>query len=125
MVSEQIISANPGLSQQEVLQRRGQGLGNDHTIKTGRTYWQIARANLFTLFNNILFVIALALISMGRVSDAFTSVGIGLVNALISTLQEIRAKQQLDQIALPNEVAPELHQGVVFLTLLRSLVHSG
>ncbi|MCB0097000.1 MAG: hypothetical protein KDE46_14825, partial [Caldilineaceae bacterium] len=100
MVSEQIISANPGLSQQEVLQRRSQGLGNDNTIKTGRTYWQIARTNLFTLFNNILFVIALALISMGRVSDAFTSVGIGLVNALISTLQEIRAKRQLDRISL-------------------------
>lgn len=89
-----------GLSQQEVLQRRAQGLGNDHTIKTGRTYWQIAQANLFTLFNNILFVIALALIAMGRVSDAFTSVGIGLVNALISTLQEIRAKRQLDRISL-------------------------
>jgi cation-transporting ATPase E len=37
---------------------------------------------------------------LGRYSDALTSVGLGLVNALISTVQEIRAKRQLDQIAL-------------------------
>ena len=37
---------------------------------------------------------------MGRVNDAITSVGIGLVNACISTIQEIRAKRQLDQISL-------------------------
>lgn len=89
-----------GLTEQEVSSKRAQGLGNDINLKTGRTYWEIARSNLFTLFNNILFVIGIALISMGRINDAFTSVGIGLVNALISTLQEIRAKRQLDQISL-------------------------
>ena len=51
---------------------------------------------------NILFTIAVALVALGRYSDALTSVGLGLVNALISTVQEIRAKRQLDQIALVN-----------------------
>ncbi len=37
---------------------------------------------------------------MGRYYDAATSVGIGLVNALIGTAQEVRAKRQLDRIAL-------------------------
>jgi cation-transporting ATPase E len=41
-------------------------------------------------------------VSLGRYSDALTSVGLGLINALISTVQEIRAKRQLDQIALVN-----------------------
>jgi cation-transporting ATPase E len=41
-------------------------------------------------------------VALGRYSDALTSVGLGLINALISTVQEIRAKRQLDQIALVN-----------------------
>lgn len=89
-----------GLTTQEVQAKRTQGLGNNVEQKSGRSYWDIVRANLFTLFNNILFVIGAALIAMGRINDAFTSVGIGLVNAFISTLQEIRAKRQLDQISL-------------------------
>jgi cation-transporting ATPase E len=89
-----------GLTESEVQTRRKQGLGNNTAIRPSRSYWDIARANLFTFFNNILFVIGAALIALGRYTDALTSVGLGLVNALISTLQEIRAKRQLDQIAL-------------------------
>lgn len=89
-----------GLTEREVSIRRQRGEGNDAGIRPSRSYWDIARANLFTLFNNILFTIGLALIALGRVSDALTSLGLGLVNALISTVQEIRAKRQLDRIAL-------------------------
>lgn len=91
-----------GLTESEVQARRKQGLGNDTATGPSRSYWDIAQANLFTLFNNILFILGVALISLGRYSDALTSVGLGLVNALISTFQEIRAKRQLDQIALVN-----------------------
>ena len=89
-----------GLSEREAAQRRVQGLGNNVDTGSSRSYWDIARANIFTFFNNILFVIGAALIAMGRTSDAITSVGIGIVNAIISTIQEIRAKQQLDAIAV-------------------------
>ncbi|MGB1252587.1 MAG: HAD-IC family P-type ATPase, partial [Candidatus Promineifilaceae bacterium] len=89
-----------GLSEQEAVQRRTQGLGNDVDTGTSRTLWDIARANIFTFFNNILFVIGIALISLGQTTDAITSVGIGIVNAIISTIQEIRAKKQLDAIAV-------------------------
>lgn len=89
-----------GLTEQQAQAKRAQGLGNNVDQSSGRSYWDIARANLFTLFNNILFVIGVALIAMGRVNDAITSVGLGLVNACISTIQEIRAKRQLDQISL-------------------------
>ena len=95
-----IIQSIQGLTEQQAQAKRAQGLGNNVDQSSGRSYWDIARANLFTLFNNILFVIGIALISMGRVNDAITSVGIGLVNACISTIQEIRAKRQLDQISL-------------------------
>lgn len=89
-----------GLSEQEAQNRRKQGLGNDTNNRSSRSYWDIARANLFTFFNNILFAIGVALIALGRYNDALTSVGLGLINALISTVQEIRAKRQLDRIAL-------------------------
>lgn len=91
-----------GLTNQEVEQRRQNGQGNNIRLGTSRSYWNIARANLFTFFNNILFVIGVALIAMGQTLDAFTSVGLGLVIAVIGTLQEIRAKRQLEQIALLN-----------------------
>lgn len=89
-----------GLTEGEARDRHRSGQGNNTSIRSGRSYWDIARANLFTLFNNILFTIGVALIAVGRVNDAITSVGLGLVNALISTVQEIRAKRQLDGIAL-------------------------
>jgi cation-transporting ATPase E len=89
-----------GLTESEAQARRKQGLGNEGMTGSSRSYWDIARANLFTLFNNILFTIGVALIALGRYSDALTSVGLGLINALISTAQEIRAKRQLDRIAL-------------------------
>lgn len=91
-----------GLTEREAQTRRQRGEGNDTGLAPSRSYWDIARANLFTLFNNILFVIGVALIALGRYNDAITSVGLGLVNACISTIQEIRAKRQLDQIALVN-----------------------
>ena len=89
-----------GLTESEARERRERGLGNDADVRTGRSYWDIARANLFTTYNNILFAIGVALVALGRYYDAATSVGIGLVNALIGTAQEIRAKRQLDRIAL-------------------------
>src|SRR3712207_2637691 len=91
-----------GLTDQEVRARRARGEGNDTGIRPSRSYWDIARTNLFTFFNNILFTIGVALVALGRYNDALTSVGLGLINALISTVQEIRAKRQLDQIALVN-----------------------
>src|SRR5919202_806798 len=91
-----------GLTESEARARRQRGEGNNSGARTGRSYWDIVRTNLFSLFNNILFAIGVALIALGRYNDALTSVGLGLINALISTVQEIRAKRQLDRIALIN-----------------------
>ena len=91
-----------GLSEAEAGARRARGEGNDYRAATSRSYLAIARANLFTFFNNILFAIGAALIVLGEINDALTSVGLGLVNAVISTVQELRAKRQLDRIALLN-----------------------
>ena len=89
-----------GLTESEVLARRANGEGNDVDQSGSRTYLDIIRANLFTFFNNILYIIGILLIVLGQTNDAIFSVGLGILNAIISTIQEVRSKRQLDQIAL-------------------------
>ncbi|MCU0482171.1 MAG: HAD-IC family P-type ATPase, partial [Anaerolineae bacterium] len=48
----------------------------------------------------ILFVIGAVMIAIGRWGDAFVSVGLIALNVVIGVFQEIRAKRQLDAIAL-------------------------
>jgi hypothetical protein len=60
---------------------------------------EILRTNV-SFFNIILFVIGAALTAMSRYSDALVSVGLGLINAVISAAQEIRAKRKLDRLQL-------------------------
>jgi cation-transporting P-type ATPase E len=91
-----------GLSQAEVRDRQARGETNAASFNTGRSAWDIIRANLFNLFNNTLYTIGIALIALGQYYDAFTSVGLALINALIGTVQELRAKRQLDRISLLN-----------------------
>ena len=77
-----------GLTDEEAAARRARGEGNDFEVGTSRGYLDIVRSNLFSLFNNLLFVIGAALIALGRYYDAMTSVGLGLVNAVISTARK-------------------------------------
>jgi cation-transporting P-type ATPase E len=89
-----------GLSEPEVNDRRAKGLGNSALPPTGRTYTQIVRENVFTFINIVIFVLAVALVLVGRGSDAVVSVGVISLNIAVSVVQEIRAKRMLDQIAL-------------------------
>ncbi|MCB0137940.1 MAG: hypothetical protein KDD75_22740, partial [Caldilineaceae bacterium] len=89
-----------GLGEEEAARRRAQGFGNDAQVKTGRTYGQIVRDNLFTFFNVVLFGLAAVLLVLGSPRDAFFTGAIALLNAVIATIQEVRAKRKLDAIAL-------------------------
>jgi len=87
-----------GLSAAEAEDRLRRGEGNEAVSASERTYRRILRTNVFNLYNSILFAIGLALLALGRYNDAVISVGIGLLNAVISAGQEIRAKRQLDRL---------------------------
>jgi cation-transporting P-type ATPase E len=87
-----------GLSSSEAEARQRRGEGNRAVSASSRTYTRILRTNVFNFYNSILFVIGGALLALGRYSDAFISVSIGLLNAVISAVQEIRAKRQLDRL---------------------------
>ena len=93
-------AAPEGLSQQEAEARRRRGEGNVAVNRSSRSYAQILRTNVFSFFNLVLFAIGGALLTLGRVNDAVVRVGLGLVHAAISAVQEIRAKRKLDRLQL-------------------------
>jgi cation-transporting ATPase E len=97
-------TASPtGLTSAEVEARRRAGEANAPVAGTSRTYATILRTNVFSFYNTILFVIGAVLLALGRYNDAFVSVGLGLVNAVISAGQEIRAKRKLDGLQLLDQ----------------------
>ncbi|NIM96435.1 MAG: HAD-IC family P-type ATPase [Anaerolineales bacterium] len=89
-----------GLTEDEVLARRKRGEGNDVHLPTSRSYASIIRQNLFSFINIVLFAIGIVLVLVGRAEDAVVSVVIILLNVILGLYQEIRAKRQLDRIAL-------------------------
>ena len=101
-----------GLTTVEADVRRRRGEANSPVAGTSRSYAAILRRGVFSFFNVILFVIGIALLALGRYSDALISVGLGLINALISAGQEIRAKRKLDRLQLLDEApVPALRDG--------------
>jgi cation-transporting ATPase E len=89
-----------GLTAREAEDRRRRGERNVAVGRSSRSYARILRTNVFSFYNTILFVIGGALLALGRYNDAFVSVGLGLVNAALSAVQEIRAKRKLDRLQL-------------------------
>ncbi len=89
-----------GLSEREVRERQARGQVNRVPIIATRSYVQILRENVFTFINNCLFALGLVLLLLGRPFDALIGAGVVLINAIASSAQEVRAKQQLDRIAL-------------------------
>ena len=73
-----------GLTTEEVARRQAAGLSNAVALPTSRTYRQILRENVFTFINNVLFLLGLALVALGRPGDAIISVGVILVNVVVA-----------------------------------------
>jgi cation-transporting ATPase E len=115
----------PGLSQREADARRRGGEANVAVTGSSRSYTMILRTNVFSFYNSILFVIGGALLVLGRFNDAFVSVGLGLVNAVISSLQELRAKRKLDRLQLLNRAVVRVVRDGRDVELLPELVVRG
>ena len=89
-----------GLTEDEAKARRARGLGNTAPPGTTRTYVEIVRENVFQFVNNVLFILAAALVIVERPFDAFVSLAVIGTNIVVGIVQEVRAKQTLDEIAL-------------------------
>jgi cation-transporting ATPase E len=94
------VFATQGLAAAEVEQRRAQGLTNTVPAKSSRPLTRILRDNLLSITNVILFMVMIVLIVIGEADDALVTGGAVLVNVIVGIFQEIRAKRQLDRIAL-------------------------
>ncbi len=95
-----------GLSGAEVDERVGSGLVNQLPDAPSRTFTQILRANVFTRFNALMTTLAAIIVLVGSPKDALFF-GVVISNTLIGTIQELRAKQSLDRLAVLS--APRAH----------------
>ncbi len=83
----------------EVADRARRGLRNVTTDDNRRTFADIVRANLFTRFNAILGSLLLVVLLTGEYRDALFGIVL-VVNALVGIVQETRAMQTLDRLAV-------------------------
>ena len=113
--AEAIVAGTPatGLTEAEATARRAAGRGNTAPPATGRTYAQIVRENVFTFINDVIFVLGVLLVIVGRPLDALVSLGVIGVNIAVSVVQEVRAKRTLDRIALLTRPMAALVRGGV------------
>jgi len=98
--SSELLQGFTGLTNQQVIDRRNAGQGNNVAIQTSRTYWDIVRENLLTFINIVFLVLGLILISLGSYGDAFLVVVVLFGGVVVSVCQELWAKQKLDKIAI-------------------------
>ncbi len=96
-----------GLTSEQAAQRLADGLGNDVPVRAGRTVWQIVRANVFTRINAMIAVLFGIIAVVGPVQDGLFALVI-VVNTLIGTVQELRAKRTLDSLAIVNAARPRV-----------------
>lgn len=86
----------------EVQSRIASGQVNVTPAASGEAIWQIVRRNALSAVNVLLFVISAGLILLDLYRDAVLTAGVVLINVVIGIFQEIRAKRQLEKIALLN-----------------------
>lgn len=88
-----------GLNDTQIDLRQQQGLINNTTVKTTKSYASIIFGNIFTFFNLLCFAVVAALIAVGQWKNLSFFVII-LANLLIGIIQEIKAKITVEKITL-------------------------
>lgn len=89
-----------GLTSAEVTERVKKGEVNSVESVVSRSYGDIIIKNTCTVFNLLLLAIGIVLIILGKPIDALAASLIIILNIIVATIQEIRAKRRLDKIAL-------------------------
>ncbi len=94
-----------GLTDAEVAQRIAEGRSNAAPERATRSVADIVRANVFTRINAILGVLLLIVLATGSVINGLFGLLI-VANSVIGMVQEIRAKQTLDKLAILGQAKP-------------------
>ncbi|MFJ6897642.1 cation-translocating P-type ATPase [Streptomyces hokutonensis] len=98
-----------GLSTAEVAERVARGEVNDVPVRSSRSLGEIVRANVFTRFNAIIGVLWLIMLFVAPFQDSLFGYVI-LANTGIGVIQEWRAKQTLDSLAVIGEAKPTVRR---------------
>lgn len=88
-----------GLTAAEVRDRVERGQTNEVKSSTSRSLADIVRANVFTLFNGIIFTAMVMVLITGSWKDAVFGLVI-LINTGIGIVTELRAKRTLDKLSI-------------------------
>ncbi|BDF68527.1 ATPase P [Oscillospiraceae bacterium] len=88
-----------GLSREQVNLRQKGGWSNVAVESPTKTEKEIVKENVFTFFNLIFLVLAVALLAVGSYKDA-TFIFIAVANTAIGIFQEIRSKRTIDKLKL-------------------------
>lgn len=94
-----------GLSDAEVAARVADGKTNDVPTRAARSVSEIVRGNVFTRINAILGVLFIIVLSTGSVINGAFGLLI-IANSAIGIIQELRAKQTLDKLAIVGQAKP-------------------
>jgi cation-transporting ATPase E len=89
-----------GLSANEVAERRAKGLVNTVESSVSRSYKDIFIDNFLNWFYLVFMVVGILLYLAGDLYSALSATGIIVLNIMVSTVQEIKAKRRLDKIAI-------------------------
>ncbi|MDR7171533.1 cation-transporting ATPase E [Nocardia kruczakiae] len=95
----------PGLTASEVAQRVRDGQTNDVPDRASRSVADIVRANVFTRINAILGVLFVLVLATGSIIDGMFGLLI-VANSVVGIVQELRAKQTLDKLAIVGQAKP-------------------
>lgn len=88
-----------GLTSAEVAERVAQGLTNANTDVKTKTIGQIFREHAFTLFNFVNIALAVLVAVTGQYRN-MTFMLVVLINLVVGVVQEVRAKQMVDQLSI-------------------------
>ena len=94
-----------GLTDAEVAHRVAEGKSNAVPQRAARSIADIIRANVFTRINAILSVLLMIVLVTGSVINGLFGLLI-IANSVIGMVQEIRAKQTLDKLAIIGQAKP-------------------
>jgi len=94
-----------GLTDAEVARRVARGQSNAVPERATRSVAAIVRANVFTRINAILGVLLVIVLATGSVINGLFGLLI-IANSVIGIVQEIRAKQTLDKLAIVGQAKP-------------------
>ncbi len=104
-------TAQEGLSAAQVAERTEQGLVNKSGKKYSKSYRSIFFGNLFTFFNLLCVIAAIALLTAHAPISQYLFVLIFLANISFSIFLEIRAKRKLDKLSILSSPTAKVVRG--------------